>query len=344
MNGILKEKILVVEDDQTVRDFLIEFFSLHGYETKGVTSVKEASDIISQEYFPVVLTDLVLPDAKGIEVLNLIKGKGINSAVLIVTAYRSIDSVIQALRLGAYDYITKPFEPQILLHRVMRAFEKIRMEAITRSLSSRIVYATEEERQRISRDIHDGIGQSLAITKLTLRAIKNKIINDEDILQEIDGLSLLVEETMEDISRIIKDLNPTSVKEVGFEYALKLYVETFIKKTGIQVDLHLPEGVTIDNSEIETHLYRIAQEALANVVKHSGATKVEIKMTPLERNIHFSIHDNGRGFNEEADRREGLGIIGMKERAFLMRGKVHIESSPGNGTTVTVTIPYEPRR
>ena len=329
MNCTLKAKILIVEDDETVRDFLIEFFSYNGYDAKAVNSVKAASDLLLKEYFPVIITDLVLPDKNGIELLNFVKEQEINSAVLVVTAYRSIDSVIQALRLGAYDYITKPFEPQILLHRVSRAFEKIRMEAITKDLSSRIVYATEEERQRISRDIHDGIGQSLAIIKLTLRAIKNKLLsNEEDVLQEIEGLSSFVEETMEEISRIIKALNPSSVREVGLNHALRLYAETFVNKTGIGVDLKFPETLVIHDEEIETHLYRIAQEALANVAKHSGATQVIMELRLKDRVLEFTISDNGHGFNMGNEEREGLGIIGMKERAFLMGGQVTIESVP----------------
>ncbi|MBI5755817.1 MAG: response regulator [Nitrospirae bacterium] len=335
------EKILVIENDQTVRDFLRDLFSMKGYIVKTASKGREAIDILSVEYFPVILADLILPDLRGTAILDHVEQQGLSTAVLIVTAYRSIDLVIEALRHGAYDYITKPFAPQILLHRVAMAMEKIRMEEIARDLSSRIVYATEEERRRISRDIHDGIGQSLAIIKLTLKAIRNKLIDSAEIIADIDGLATHVEETMEEVSRITKNLNPSCVTEVGFLHALRLYLETFSKKTGIQIHADVSERLSFQDVEQEIHLYRIAQEALTNIAKHSGATKVNIRLDLEEDHILFSIADNGKGFDEPQEKGKcGLGLIGMRERAAILGGKVYIESLPGQGTTVRTEVPY----
>jgi len=339
-----EEKILVVEDDDIVRDYIQNLLSPKGYTVRAVSKGYEALDLISREYFPVILTDLILPDRRGIEILDFVHKKGIPSAVLIVTAYKSTDAVIEALRYGAYDYITKPFTSQILLHRIARAMEKVRMEETTKDLSSRIVYATEEERRRISRDIHDGIGQSLAIIKLTLTAIRKKIGGNREIVSEIDGLATFVEDTMEEVSRITKDLNPSYVTEVGFLQAIKLYTETFSKNTGIQVHCSLPERLHFDNPKMDIHFYRIAQEAMTNIAKHSGATKAEIRLEQTGDIIRFSITDNGKGFNASEAGRTGLGLIGMRERAFSLGGKVWIESMPHKGTTITMEVPYAPTR
>lgn len=336
------EKILVVEDDQIVQDYLRHLFSMKGYAVKTASTGGEALHILSEEYFPVIITDLMLPDLHGIETLRYVEEQGLHSAVLIITAYTSVDSVIDALRRGAYDYITKPFTSQILLHRVKRAMEKVHMEEITRTLSSRIIYATEEERARISRDIHDGIGQALATVKLTLKAIKNKLAGTEEIGKEIDGLADYVEETMEEVSRISKDLNPSYVTEVGFSHALRLYLDTFSKKTGIQVHSSLPDVLSFQNTRQEIHLYRIAQEALTNIVKHSAATRVDICLNITERCLQFSISDNGKGFNDlKEERQGGLGLIGMRERTNILGGKVYIESTPGQGTTIKMEVPYD---
>lgn len=335
-----EEKILIVEDDETVRDYIQNLFSIKGYAVKAASKGSEALHLLANEYFPVVLTDLILPDRRGIEILDFVQQKSIRSAVLIVTAYKSIDSVIEALRYGAYDYITKPFTSQILLHRVARAMEKVRMEETARNLSSRIVYATEEERQRISRDIHDGIGQSLAIIKLTLKAIRNKLTGVKEVLSEIDGLAAFVEDTMEEVSRITKDLNPSYVTEVGFLHALRLYLETFSKNTGVQVHYNFPESLAFNNPQIDINLYRIAQEALTNIAKHSAATKVEIHLELAGNLIRFSIVDNGKGFDVMEGGRVGLGLIGMRERMLSLGGKIWIESLPGQGTTVNMEVPY----
>ena len=339
-----KERILIVDDDETVRGYLETLFSRRDYEIRTAGSGKEAIHILSEEYFPVVIADLNMPDLRGIQVLDYIQQQEMMTAVLIITAYGSLDSVIEALRHGAYDYLTKPFASQILIHRVARAMEKIRMEKAARALSSQIVYATEEERLRISRDLHDEIGQSLAIMKLTLMAIKNKILNNpaEDILPEIEGLAEHVETTMNEVSRISKDLSPSYVAEVGFSQALRLYIETFTKKTGIQVDSCLREIPQFHNSQQEIHLYRIAQEALTNIAKHSGATSVGIRLRNTEGDLYFSISDNGRGFDLSKEGRVGgMGLIGIRERVTILGGKVWIESESGSGTTIRMEIPYE---
>lgn len=337
------EKLLVVEDDQTVREYLDALFSSKGYVVRTASKGEEAIDLLSKENFPVIIADLMLPDLRGIDILDYVHQKDLRSAVLIITAYRSMESVIEALRHGAYDYITKPFTSQILLHRVAGAMEKVRMERAARDLSSRIVYATEVERLRISRDLHDEIGQSLAIMKLTLMAIRNKLLNNstEDIISEIEGLSSHIEETMNEVSRISKDLSPSYVIELGFSQALRLYIETFSKKSGIQVNSYLPETLTFQNPQQEIHLYRIAQEALTNIAKHSSAAVVDIRLRPLGNILHFSITDNGKGFDvSKGEKVSGIGLIGIRERAAILGGKVWIESKRGHGTTIRVEIPY----
>ncbi|MBI5038743.1 MAG: response regulator [Nitrospirae bacterium] len=336
------EKVLVVEDDRTVRDYLYDLLRIKGYKVKTVSSGGEALHLLSEEYFPVIITDLLLPDILGIEILSYLQKQDLHTAVLIITAHKSVDSVIDALRRGAYDYITKPFTSQVLLNRVARAMEKIRLEEMARGLSSKIIYTTEEERQRISREIHDAIGQALTIIKLTLKAIKNKYEHVRDLPGEIEGLAAYVEETMEEVSRISKDLSPSYVSEVGFPKALHLYIETFSKKTGIHVRSFFPEGLFFQSPQQETYLYRITQEALNNIAKHSGATEVEIHLTFMNNQILFSIADNGKGFNGAPEgQKGGLGLLGIRERIAALGGNICVESVPNQGTTIRMEVPYD---
>lgn len=338
-----KEQILVVEDDSTVKEYLQELFSCNGYSVSTASTGHEALQILDNEYFPLIIADLRLPDLLGTEILKYVQQQEINSAVLIMTGYSSIESVIEALRQGAYDYITKPFSPQILLHRVAGALEKIHMEETARDISSKIVYATEEERRRISSDVHDVLGQALAVIKLTLRAIRNKVPPSEgEILSDIDGLSSHVEDTMKEISRITKKLSPSYVAELGFSKAIRLYIETFSKKTGIQVHSTLPEGFSLQDPQHDIHLYRIAQEALTNVARHSCATRVDVNLTAADGLLHFSVEDNGKGFDKsQGEGLLGLGLIGIKDRAAILGAKLIIESAPGHKTTIKVEVPYE---
>lgn len=336
------EKILVVEDDRSVKDYLHDLLRIKGYKVTSVSSGREALSLLSEEYFPVVITDLLLPDIRGTEILGHLHKQGIHSAVLIITAYKSIDSVIDALRHGAYDYITKPFASQVLLNRVSRAMEKVRLEEMARRLSSKIIYTTEEERQRISRDIHDAIGQSLTIIKLTLKAIQNKYKEVKDLDEEIAGLSSYVEEAMEEVSRISKNLSPSYVNEVGFQKALRLYIETFSKKTGIQVLSSFPEVFSFQSPQQEIYLYRITQEALNNIAKHAAATTVEIRLAIMNDQILFSITDNGKGFNGTSEEYHGgLGLLGIRERIAALGGNICVESIPNQGTTIKMEVPYD---
>ncbi|MBI4715446.1 MAG: response regulator [Nitrospirae bacterium] len=351
------KKILVVEDDPTVREYFRMLFSSKGYPVETASRVEEAIRHLAVDRFPVVVTDLKLPGRSGLEILDHLEESGLRTAVLVVTAYGSMELVIEALRRGAYDFIPKPFTSGILLHRIARAMEKVRMEEekqrqdaemasllrMTRELSSRIIYSTEEERRQISRELHDGIGQSLSIIKLTLKAIRNKHSEkNAEISREIADVADVVEETMEEISRITKGLHPSYVTEMGFFQTLRLYLETFSRKTGIQVQSRLPETLSFQTPDQEVHLYRIVQEALTNISKHAMATRVEIRLEPSEKILHFSISDNGKGFEGPHGERVGLGLIGMRERAAILGGKLRIASAPGQGTTIEAEIPYEP--
>ena len=349
-------RLLIVEDDPSLQTYLRDLFQIKGFSVQTCTSAEEALRILQESYYPVVLTDLRLPGASGMSLLERLQHWNPPVAVLVVTAYGSMESVIEALRRGAYDYILKPFSSGILLHRVTRALETVQLELerrrqqeemasllqVTRDLSSRIVYAVEEERRRISRELHDGVGQSLTIIKLTLRALEKKIPPGEaELLQEIQNLAAHVETTMEEVSRISRELNPSYIREVELPRALQLYLDTYAHKTGIQVHARIAPTLPSLGEEHQIPLYRIAQEALANVVKHARADRVEVVLAETPRGILLQVRDNGQGFSPQDERRRrGLGLIVMQERTSLLQGRFQLDSAPGRGTTITVEVPY----
>ncbi|MBI5193560.1 MAG: response regulator [Nitrospirae bacterium] len=147
-----KKKVLVAEDNQFVREYIQELFSINGYEVMAVSSASEAIHILGTEYFPVVITELIINDRQGLEILDYIRQRYICTAVIVVTTYREIDLLTRALSMGAYDYINKPFTPHILLHRVAQAVDHIYLQKI---ISSGSVYTVNDEQCRICRDIHD---------------------------------------------------------------------------------------------------------------------------------------------------------------------------------------------
>lgn len=149
------KKVLVAEDDHFVREYIHELFTLNGYEVKSASSIASSLRILDKEYFPVVVSELIFNNRKGLEILDYIRQQCLPSAVIYVTTYMSIDSLDRVLNLGAFDCINKPFISQILLHRVAQAVEYVRMKNI---IASGVVYANKDERCRFCKDLKDVSG------------------------------------------------------------------------------------------------------------------------------------------------------------------------------------------
>ena len=205
-----------------------------------------------------------------------------------------------------------------------------------------IIMAQEEERRRIAREIHDGPAQSVA--NIILRAEycqKLFELKPENLVAELDGLKALARTNLKDIRKIIYDLRPMDLDDLGLIPALERYAEEFQKETGMEVNFKfLDEQRTLDTS-FQVGCFRIAQEFLNNVRKHSEASAVNmlIEITPLV--INLKIADNGIGFNlDEAYQKGTYGLKTMKERAELLKGEIKFNSALGSGTELLLTIPY----
>ncbi len=213
-------------------------------------------------------------------------------------------------------------------------------------LGIRIIEAQEEERQRVARDIHDGPAQTMA--NLVLKAelcYKLLAIDNNRVKVELQDLKSIVRSSLKDIRKIIYDLRPMSLDDLGLIPTVQRYSENFSDDTGIIVRVNLLKDENKLDSIIELAIFRIIQEALNNVRKHSKATNVDINIEIGVKYFNLIIKDNGVGFNQEKvlnnskDKENGFGIIGMKERAELLNGKLQIKSSLDRGTKIILVIP-----
>lgn len=215
-------------------------------------------------------------------------------------------------------------------------------------LGIRIIMAQEEERQRVARDIHDGPAQSLSNLALKTELCEKLVNMDPDRARsELRDLKKLVRGSLQDIRKIIFDLRPMSLDDLGLVATLKQYINRFMDETGIDVILETyPEYVQIDPL-VEVAVFRITQEALSNVAKHADASQVFINLRIIQDTLVGSFIDNGVGFNDKAQRYNrnkeirlgGFGIYSMKQRAELLKGNLSIKSSIGKGTTLRLEIP-----
>jgi two-component system, NarL family, sensor histidine kinase DevS len=211
-------------------------------------------------------------------------------------------------------------------------------ERVARDALRRVVAAQELERKRLARELHDETGQALTSILLGLRTVEEA--HDEQAMRAAVGtLRDLVVHTLQDVRRLAVELRPKALDDFGLVAALERLTLTFSEQTGIEVDLEPQLDGTRLPGEIETVLYRIVQEALTNVLKHSQASHVSILLRRKDTSVTALIEDDGRGFVPEETREGGLGLLGMRERVSLLEGRLQIESSASSGTTLVVEVP-----
>ena len=207
----------------------------------------------------------------------------------------------------------------------------------------KLVTAQEGERKRIARDLHDELGQQLTALRIKLDSVGKLCEGDEKLRDTIDETQLIAKELDAGIDFLAWELRPAALDDFGLRAALIKYVKEWSRYSGIAAEFISP-AVKIDRlpPEVETNLYRIAQEALNNVHKHAKAKTVEVSLEKRGKDlIVLIIADNGKGFNVKSkmNRTKGIGLIGMEERAILVGGNLEIESATGGGTTVYIRVP-----
>ena len=220
--------------------------------------------------------------------------------------------------------------------------ERQRVEQERIQLLTRLVLAQEDERRRIARELHDQLGQQLTALRLTLETLKAQSVERSDLRVQVETLEELARQLDEDVAFRVWELRPTVLQDLGLQAALTNYVRHWSKHFGIRAQLHT--GQSTDErltSETETMMYRLAQEALNNVAKHARADHVDVVLERSADHVSLIIEDNGVGFDASNAKTvgEGLGLIGMHERAGLVGADLQIESTPGRGTTVIVRAP-----
>lgn len=213
------------------------------------------------------------------------------------------------------------------------------------ALLQRIVTTQEDERRRIARDMHDSLGQQLTALRLKLASLTDDDHpGDERLRANIERLQQLGAKVDAEVNFLVWELRPTVLDDLGLVAAIENYALEWSKHYGVAIEVHTARFRNQRlQSEVETNLYRIVQEALNNVHKHAQATNVNIVVESRKQEIVLVVEDDGVGFDADAERvREsgrGLGLVGMRERAAIIGGKVEIESVPGNGTAVFVRVP-----
>jgi signal transduction histidine kinase len=304
------------------RDALLAAFAFAMYGLLGQTIVRASplppSNVINQDFFLLTF---------GFPIQLLRAGAAVVSAWAIIRFLRS------------FEYET---QRKIAMLQEAQLHEAQRREALRGKLLNQIVSAQEAERQRIARELHDATGQSLTAIGLGLRGISNTLRQDADKAAEnLRQLEGLVARSLDELQRLIADLRPSHLDDLGLPAALRWYAGEVQNRVPLIVTVEINGEPRPIDSAANTALFRVAQEALTNVIKHAQATKTTVRLSYLPSVVMLQVEDDGCGFEVHTQsERPAWGLLGMEERATLLGGYVAIQSQPGHGARVEMMVPY----
>jgi signal transduction histidine kinase len=201
-----------------------------------------------------------------------------------------------------------------------------------------VVEAQELERARLARELHDETGQALASILLGLKTLEGTVSGD-DARAAVGSLRELVVSTLQDVRRLAVELRPSALDDFGLVPAIERLAATVAEQSQLEVDVAARLGERRLPRDAESVLYRTAQEALTNIVKHAAAARVSITLVRKEGSAVVVVEDDGRGFDPGSVRDGALGLTGMRERLALVGGRLSVESSPDSGTSLVAEVP-----
>jgi len=238
-------------------------------------------------------------------------------------------------------------EEQLIFAHVHDITDRKQAESELRRLSSRLLNAQEDERRRIAFELHDELGQDLTVLKLHIDSIKRKLHQDQSVLHKaFEEVLLEVNQTIEKVRRISRDLSPSVLVDLGLNSALRGMLKSFAKHSKIEISKDIPNTKNLFSSEQQIAVYRIFQEIITNISKHAHASKVSIVGKKKSSKVFFRVKDNGIGFDiEEINARhapeKGLGLAAMAERAKMLNGHFEISSQVNSGTIIAFEVPID---
>mgnify|MGYP001596271246 CR=1 FL=1 len=356
--------LLLVEDDADSAQAVAGMLEKRGVVATVVPGAEEAFRRFHEGAFDVIVADIRLGRLSGVDLLRLIREDQADFPVILLTGFDSLDTAVQAVRLGAQDYILKPLDDidelvrpvrkAVQSHRLLlrnRALEEERRRAQAdlersheelKALSARLAEAEEAERRRLGRELHDQVGQSLTVLSISLGLARGQLPGDgeSDTARRLDDALRQIETLAEQIRHVMAELRPSVLDDYGLPAALRWYGEEFSRRISLPVDVQAAELTRRPSSNVETALFRITQAALGNVAQHAHARRACVTLEERTAGIRLTVADDGVGFDPAAvcrqQPRRGWGVISMRERAEAVGARLCVYSEPGKGAKVVV--------
>jgi two-component system, NarL family, sensor histidine kinase NreB len=255
---------------------------------------------------------------------------------------KALDGKTSPMSVATSRFIGPDNKPWTVLsmHEVSRS-RKDESNRMAKMITHSIMQAQENERKRISRELHDGIGQSLYSILIQLEVMQPLLADKEEASLHLDQVLHSIRSTIEDIRKLSVELRPSALDDMGLVAALRTYFSNYQKKFGVSVNFMFDGDKKRFPSTVDTALYRIVQEALTNTAKYAQTDRIDIVLSRTPVDIQLVIKDHGQGFEVEDPTRRGVGLYSMEERAAILGGTFRIVSFQNEGTTIEVKIPLQ---
>lgn len=304
-------------------------YELYNLETNEMTSMmeQEIETLKRNRFFMIALIFVAL----------------ILTIYCFVGFYHSIKTSMEEMKTAGYLFSYRYlFSPQIQQAEFKCKETELKLHKVENQLSQQVLRAHESERKRVSRELHDGIGQSLYSILVTLNIVEKETM-EKNKEKNMQNAKMMVANAMKEVKEIAHSLRPSVLDDLGIIPALKSFINDYEKIHDIHVEFQFTGDKERMPPETETALYRICQEALANAAKYAKASFVHVSVHHSEKEIYLVIHDNGNGFSLkeylEDSQRKGIGLFSMKERTEGIGGSFEISSKPNKGTRIEVCVP-----
>jgi signal transduction histidine kinase len=323
--------ILIIDDDPTSLQMLAGILNERGHKVRGVTSGRMGLMAARSALPELILLDVTMPDMNGYEVCRTLKRDEQlrHIPVIFISALDETLDKVEAFQAGGIDYITKPFQHEEVVLRAENHLSLFRLYWRSQEL------AKMEERQRIARDLHDAVTQTLFSASMMAETLLLSIA-DEKTSTSLQRVQQLIQGALAEMRTLLIELRPEALETTALSDLLQHLAQMTIARTSSQVEVHIDQEIVLE-PDVKTVFYRVAQEALNNIIKHARASHVDIELQRDQGVVLLRISDNGNGFDPTDLRAGHFGIDIMDERAQMINASLAVNSTINKGTDVTLT-------
>lgn len=339
--------VFIVDDDRGLSNLIGKTLRREGFATATASSGNEALDWLLKNHADLMLLDLKLQDVEGKELIEQLHRLNRTLPFIIITGQGDERVAVDMMKSGALDYLVKDteflnFVPEVV-RRAMQQVETQRRlaeaEEQVRLVRKQILEISDIERQRIGQDLHDGLCQHLAGIELMSQVLEQELAQRSKTASKKAGeIARLVREAISQTRALARGLSPVTLEAEGLASALTELALNTEKMFGASCRLVSEQLLPAIKSPVATHLYRIAQEAVSNALKHGKAKEIMIRLEHNGGRLLLSVQDNGIGFSEPEAKGAGMGLHIMRYRAGMIGSSLAVERRPEGGTTVTCSV------